>query len=233
MSSAKSGARQERRCAETLTTWAKVSGGFFDWLGTTFRTRLDTIGETVGGFFSAFGTKVRGGLDAVGETFGGFFSGLGTLVRGGLDAVGEAVGGFFSALGTGARITFVAIGEAAIFGINAIIASIEAIPNAFIDGLNAVKQAWNAFSIRTPALEVLGRVIIPSITWDTPNLALTPQVALPRLAGGGIVPHTPGGRAVVVGEGGQDEAIVPLGRRGGGMGSRTIYLTVEVRVQAA
>ena len=48
-----------------------------------------------------------------------------------------------------------------------------------------------------------------------------------NLAAGGVVPATPGGRLVRVGEGGQDEAIVPLGRRGGVGGGNTYNFTIN------
>ena len=99
-------------------------------------------------------------------------------------------------------------------GINAIISGIEAIPNAFIAGMNEMIKAWNRFSINTPAVKVLGKTVIPSISWNTPDIPLFQRVSIPRLAEGGIVPATPGGRLVVVGEGGQDEEIRPLGSRG-------------------
>ena len=41
---------------------------------------------------------------------------------------------------------------------------------------------------------------------------------------GGIIPATPGGRLVLAGEGGRDEAILPLGGRG--LGS-TVNVTVN------
>ena len=51
---------------------------------------------------------------------------------------------------------------------------------------------------------------------------------IPGFASGGIVPATRGGRVVRVGEGGQAEAIVPLGRGGRGMmGGNTYNLYVD------
>ncbi|GAB1642526.1 hypothetical protein [Krasilnikovia sp. MM14-A1259] len=51
---------------------------------------------------------------------------------------------------------------------------------------------------------------------------------IPYLAKGGIVPKTPGGRAVMAGDGGEDEAIVPLSRLGAVAGGHQV---VEVRVR--
>ena len=90
----------------------------------------------------------------------------------------------------------------------AIIDSFEAIPNSFIDGLNAIVRAWNNFSFGTPAVKVLGKTVVPGFQFNTPDIGYFGKVSLPRLAEGGIVRATPGGRAVRVGEGGEDEAIM-------------------------
>lgn len=47
---------------------------------------------------------------------------------------------------------------------------------------------------------------------------------IPGLADGGIVPATPGGQLYRIGEGGDDEAVIPLSRRGLGAGSITIQI---------
>lgn len=96
-------------------------------------------------------------------------------------------------------------------GINFIIAGIEAIPNAFIDGLNAIIRAWNDFSIQTPAVRVLGKTVVPSVNFQTPDIPTVPRVSIPRLQDGGIIPAVPGGQLIVAGEGGQDEIVAPLG----------------------
>lgn len=55
------------------------------------------------------------------------------------------------------------------------------------------------------------------------------EFEIPDLAEGGIVPATQGGRIVRVAEAGQDEAIIPLSRTGGGVGT-TINLVVNAGV---
>lgn len=42
------------------------------------------------------------------------------------------------------------------------------------------------------------------------NIPQIPGVEIPRLAKGGIVPATPGGRLIIAGEGGDDEAVIPM-----------------------
>lgn len=50
---------------------------------------------------------------------------------------------------------------------------------------------------------------------------------IPTLAEGGIIPATPGGRLAIIGEGGQDEAVIPLDRLAGA-GGGTVHLTIEL-----
>ena len=107
--------------------------------------------------------------------------------------------------------------------VNAIIDSIEAIPNSFIDGLNAIVRAWNNFSFGTPAVKVLGKTVVPGFQFNTPDIGYFGKVSLPRLAEGGIVRATPGGRAVRVGEGGEDEVIAPLSKLGNVGGQQFVF----------
>jgi len=74
---------------------------------------------------------------------------------------------------------------------------------SFKSAVNWLIGKWNNFSLTLGGGSILG-IDIPSITLHTPNI--------PYLAEGGIVPATPGGRLAVLGEGGQDEAVVPLPR---------------------
>jgi len=48
-----------------------------------------------------------------------------------------------------------------------------------------------------------------------------------ELAQGGIVPATAGGRIVKIGEAGQDEAVIPLDKAGGGLGFGEITIIVN------
>ena len=72
--------------------------------------------------------------------------------------------------------------------------------------------------------------ILAGITGAVQIAALASQ-PLPQLAEGGIVPATPGGRAVVVGEGGQDEAIIPLDDSGAGTGPGMTHVIVNIAGQ--
>lgn len=69
--------------------------------------------------------------------------------------------------------------------------------------VNWVISKWNSLSFRIPSIDVFGQTIGGG-TISLPNI--------PQLAHGGIVKARQGGTLVNVGEGGQDEAVVPLSR---------------------
>jgi hypothetical protein len=97
----------------------------------------------------------------------------------------------------------------------------DGIKNAFRAAINWIINAWNdlrfpsaTFSIpHVPGTDIGGDIKIGG--WNLPNI--------PTLAAGGIVRARPGGMLVNVGEGGQDEAIVPLDGRHG-LGSPTLNI---------
>jgi len=74
--------------------------------------------------------------------------------------------------------------------------------NAFRSALNWVIGKWNNLHFTMPSFLGGGTVGMPPVNY---------------LAKGGIVPATPGGRLAVLGEGGHDEAVIPLPRRGSAM----------------
>lgn len=79
----------------------------------------------------------------------------------------------------------------------------DGIKNAFRSALNWLIDKWNGLSFTLPSITVFGQKI-GGFTLSTPDI--------PRLADGGIVPATPGGTLAILGEGGQDEAVIPLPR---------------------
>lgn len=79
----------------------------------------------------------------------------------------------------------------------------DGIKSSFRSAINWLISKWNGFSLTLGGGSILG-MSIPSITLSTPDI--------PYLAKGGIVPATPGGRLAVLGEGGHDEAVIPLPR---------------------
>ena len=91
----------------------------------------------------------------------------------------------------------------------------ESVINLIVNGLNAFLTSGNS------VLGPLGDAIHLNL-----RIGGIPLVKLPRLAEGGIVPATPGGRQVTVGEGGSAEAIIPL-NKSGLMGNTTVNVYVQ------
>jgi hypothetical protein len=84
--------------------------------------------------------------------------------------------------------------------------------NGIIGGINSIISAANA------ALSIIGKVTGGAVSVSIPKV--------PKLAEGGIIPATPGGRLVQVAEAGQAEAVIPLsklGSVGGGSGATINY----------
>jgi hypothetical protein len=76
---------------------------------------------------------------------------------------------------------------------------------AFKSAINAIIDGWNSLDFTVPKVHVKGTNIdFGGFTVGMPDI--------PHLADGGIVKATPGGRLILAGEGGRDEAIVPLNR---------------------
>lgn len=69
--------------------------------------------------------------------------------------------------------------------------------------VNKLIGGWNRLDFTIGGGSFAG-ISIPSASFGTPNI--------PYLEHGGIVPATPGGRLAVIGEGGRDEAVIPLDR---------------------
>lgn len=90
----------------------------------------------------------------------------------------------------------------------------DGIKNAFKDAVNWVIDHWNNLSFGMDAVKIHGHTIIPGFHIGTPNI--------PRLAMGGIIPATPGGRLILAGEAGRAERVTPLGGDGMSAGERAI-----------
>jgi hypothetical protein len=84
------------------------------------------------------------------------------------------------------------------------------IKETFKSAINAIIDWWNGFEFQAPTVHIPGTNInVGGFTIGLPDL--------PHLAKGGVVRARPGGTLALLGEGGHDEAVVPLdGRRGGG-----------------
>lgn len=104
----------------------------------------------------------------------------------------------------------------------------DGIKGAFKSALNWVIGKWNSLSFGIPTVSFFGQTI-------GGGRVGVPQI--PYLAKGGIIPATPGGRLVVAGEAGQDEAVIPLPRGAqsltGGGGHTELRITGELRVRGS
>ncbi len=96
----------------------------------------------------------------------------------------------------------------------------DGLKSGFRAAINWVISRWNGLSFTIPSVTILGKTLGGG-TLSTPNI--------PMLADGGVVPATPGGRLVVMGEGGEDEVAAPVSKLpdlGGGR-DITIVLTAD------
>lgn len=79
----------------------------------------------------------------------------------------------------------------------------DGMKNGFRAAINYIIGKWNSLQFTIPSFSILGKSFGGG-SIGTPNI--------PQLADGAIVKASPGGTLVNVGEGGEDEAVVPLGR---------------------
>ncbi|NUT31525.1 MAG: hypothetical protein HOV79_00470 [Hamadaea sp.] len=78
--------------------------------------------------------------------------------------------------------------------------------DAFRSALNWIIDRWNSLEFTLPSATVFGQTI---------GGGTIGTFKVDRLAAGGIVPQTPGGRLAVIGEGSEDEAVAPLSKLAG------------------
>ncbi|MFY1658580.1 hypothetical protein [Micromonospora sp. WMMD1274] len=79
----------------------------------------------------------------------------------------------------------------------------DGVKSSFRSALNWMIGRWNGLSFTIGGGSFHG-IPVPSHTFHTPDI--------PMLKDGGVVRATPGGRIVGVGEGGEDEAVIPLSK---------------------
>lgn len=204
---------------------------YYTWL---FGVIMAVVNGISAGFaaFGSFLTSVWNGIknvwNGVGAWFAGIFSGAVNSISnifwgvvGIVQGVWNRVTGIFGAIGS-----FVgnAIGGAVKGAINGALSMVETMANNFIGLINGAIGAINK---------------IPGV-----NIGKIGTLSLPRLATGGIVQATSGGQAIIAGEGGQNEWVVPeskmaslvskinAGTRGGtGGGGLTININYNGRGQ--
>lgn len=208
-----------------IITWAiNLAAGIFSWLG-------NVIGGIVKGASSAFGNfgkflgdvwnGIKNTWSAVTGFFTGIFNGAVNGIRnifngvvGIVQGVWNRVTGIFSAIGS-----FVgnAVGGAVRGAVNGALSMVQNMANGFIGMING-------------AIDLINK--IPGVSIGKIGL-----LSLPRMATGGIVQATSGGTAIIAGEGGQNEWVVPeskmaslinqINGRVGGAAGGGINITVE------
>jgi hypothetical protein len=118
---------------------------------------------------------------------------------------------------------------------------------ALVEGMQSVFDAWSpklsegaVGNLATPIKTLVdyGAQVDAAIAAATTGMPMAAPVAgrkkrrIPKLAEGGIVQSEPGGRLVLLGEGGRDEAVVPLPKSGSLGGAVTINVTVNAGLGA-
>lgn len=128
------------------------------------------------------------------------------------DRIKEAVGNVINWIKGGIG-TIAEIGTSILKGaVNSVLGFAENTINGFIRLINGAIGAINK---------------IPGV-----NIGKIGELHIPRLAEGGIVPATSGGRLAVIGEGGEDEAVIPLSKLAqmdiGGGGESQVNITLNM-----
>ena len=187
-----------------------VLGWVVDKVNTYVLPVLGTLAGWIGG---AFVTQFGLAKDAVGFVVDKFQAMWDKAIEvkdgitGAFDKVVTFVGGLADRIGTAASGMW------------------DGIKDAFRGAINWIISKWNSLSFSLPSFEVLGQKS-PGFTLSTPDIAL--------LAQGGLVKGGRGGVLGMIGEGRDDELVVPLDKagRGGGFGT-TINVTVVAPVGAS
>ncbi|MGW1093426.1 hypothetical protein ACWD4L_46515 [Streptomyces sp. NPDC002596] len=80
-----------------------------------------------------------------------------------------------------------------------------ALPRAYIGGINAMIHGLNSIHVKIPGW-------VPVVGGKEFGIHLPQIPNIPTLAEGGVVSARAGGRLTVIGEGGEDEAVIPLSK---------------------
>jgi hypothetical protein len=110
------------------------------------------------------------------------------------------------------------------FMINATIANFENLANAFIKTINVLIKGINLVKPGKD-LEQLGEIKLGRVGGPVRGDGFS-GLDIPQMADGGIIRHSPGGTLALIGEGGRDEAVIPLDRAGS-MGGNNINVYVQ------
>jgi hypothetical protein len=136
--------------------------------------------------------------------------------------IAAAIAGLIGLL-TVAYAKFEGFRNAVNFMINSTIANFENLANAFIKTINLLIRGINLVKPGKD-IEQLGEIRLGRVGGPKRGDGFT-SFNVPMMADGGIIRHSPGGTLALIGEGGRDEAVIPLDRMGGmGGGDVNIYV---------
>jgi hypothetical protein len=110
---------------------------------------------------------------------------------------------------------------------NSWVGMLEGVINTAVRTVNPIIDALNAVSPGDPFAR-LGLVSIPRLDTrlESQKGSGFEGLNIPQMADGGIIRHSPGGTLALIGEGGRDEAVIPLDRMGG-MGGNNVTIHVN------
>lgn len=199
-----------------IQSFGTIVGGVMD----AITGAIDTIVALLNGDFAGAWQGVQDIIGGIVTAVGGYVDGLLGTLQNILPTIGQAALDIGSAIFTGIVDGVAGLGRAII----------DAVTSSIRSGLNALIDVWNDFHIPGMSFRFPG-LTLPNPTYGTifdplgtPNVnvlgasdfQLWGRVELPdipRLAAGGIVRARNGGTLALLGEGGSDEAVVPLGSR--------------------
>lgn len=148
------------------SVWEAVEP-FFSAIGDTIKFIFESVKSAVSGAFRILWNTI----EFIWEPVSGFFSGIGNTIESIFDTVTDAVAGAFSWLWDN-------ISDGAIGIVNSIIWFFESMVNGIIGGVNAFLRMFN---------KVVG--VASRITGDSwGGVSLIPEVSIPRLAQGAVIP---------------------------------------------
>lgn len=116
---------------------------------------------------------------------------------------------------------------------NIFFGAFDGLKGAFQSAVNWLIGKWNNLSFTIPSFNGDWNGPLPGGDFSVGGWTIgTPDI--PYLAAGGLVKARPGGRLAVLGDGGEDEAVIPLSKlrgvsRGDYSGPVAVYVTVNVR----
>ncbi len=175
------------------TIWAGV-WGFMKAVGAWFAGPFKNFFVSVGNKIADMARWVWGKI----QLYFGFWNGLFVKVKGWVGgAIAWIKGKFLD------HVAFIKSIPGKISG--ALSGMWNGMKTGFKTAINYVISKWNGLQFTIPSFSILGKSFGGG-SIGTPNI--------PQLADGGIVPARQGGTLVNVGEGGEDEAVVPLNRAG-------------------